>query len=287
MNAPEKFDFHCHSTVSDGLLPPAEVVQRAASNGVDLLALTDHDDVAGYAEARQAASGCGIELVSGVEVSIEWGGVSVHIVGLGIAVDSPPLLAGLSAIRNGRKTRAERMAKELEKLGLKDVLSHVLALSGNPNLVSRAHFARYLVDIGHCKDVPSVFKRYLVPGKPGYVDHRWATLTDALSWILAAGGIAVIAHPARDKFSHSKMSQLLDEFKALGGMAVEVLSGSHTPDDARHFAQLARKYELYASSGSDFHGPDESYMDLGKLPPLATDLQPVWLALNEHRSRAH
>ncbi len=276
---PANFDFHCHSIVSDGLLPPEVVARRAAANGVDLWALTDHDDLGGLTTARAAATEAGMGFVDGVEISIEWQGVPIHIVGLGFAADDPVLGAGLDELRNGRIERAKRMGAALAAIGIPDVYEGALCFVTNPSLVSRAHFARYLVSIGIARDVPGVFQHYLTPGKPGYVDHRWATLADAVGWIRGAGGVAVVAHPGRYKMSGGDMRKFLDDFKDLGGQGIEVTCGSHSPDHVLHFARLARSYALYASRGSDFHGPMESYVDLGKLPQLPEDLKPVWRLL--------
>jgi predicted metal-dependent phosphoesterase TrpH len=273
---PANFDFHCHSVVSDGLLPPEAVAGRAAGNGVDWWALTDHDDLGGLARARLAAAEAGMGFVDGVEISIEWRGVPIHIVGLGFDAADPALGAGLDELRSGRIERARRMGAALAAIGIPGVYEGALCFVTNPNLVSRAHFARYLVSIGIARDLPGVFQHYLTPGKPGYVDHRWATLSDAVGWIRGAGGVAVVAHPGRYKLSGGEMGKFLDEFKDLGGQGIEVTSGSHSPDQALHFARLARRYAFYASRGSDFHGPEESYADLGKLPHLPEDLKPVW-----------
>ncbi|MDR1994798.1 3',5'-nucleoside bisphosphate phosphatase [Azonexus sp.] len=276
---PVNFDFHCHSIVSDGLLPPEAVAQRAAANGVDLWALTDHDDLGGLAVARAAAAEVGIGFVNGVEISIEWKEIPIHIVGLGFDAADPVLGAGLDELRNGRIERAKRMGAALEAIGIPGVYEGALCFVTNPSLVSRAHFARYLVSIGIARDVPGVFQNYLSPGKPGYVDHRWATLADAVGWIHGAGGVAVVAHPGRYKMSGGDMRKFLDDFKDLGGQGIEVTCGSHSPDHMLHFARLARRYALHASRGSDFHGLIESYADLGKLPPLPEDLKPVWRLL--------
>lgn len=273
---PANFDFHCHSIVSDGLLPPQQVARRAADNGVDLWALTDHDDIGGLEEARAAADEAGMGFVTGVEISIEWNGVPIHIVGLGFDQRNATLVGGLDELRRGRVERARRMGDALAAIGIPGVYEGALCFVTNPSLISRAHFARYLVSIGMARDVPSVFLHYLSPGKPGYVDHRWATLEEAVTWINGAGGAAVVAHPARYKLSGAEMRGFLDDFKDLGGQGIEVTCGSHSPDHVMHFARLARHYGLHASRGSDFHGPDESYVDLGKLPPLPEDLKPVW-----------
>lgn len=277
---PANFDFHCHSIVSDGLLPPGEVARRAAANGVDYWALTDHDDIEGLPQARAAAEEAGMRWLSGVEISIEWRGLPIHIVGLGFDPDDAGLKGGLDDLRRGRIERAKRMGEALADIGIPGVYEGALRFVTNPDLISRAHFARYLVSIGIARDVPGVFQHYLTPGKPGYVDHRWATLADAVRWVSDAGGVAVVAHPGRYKLSGQDMRRFLDEFKDLGGQGVEVVSGSHSPDHVLHFARLARHYAFHASRGSDFHGPDESYVDLGRLPGLPEDLKPVWRLVN-------
>lgn len=273
---PTNFDFHSHSAVSDGFLPPGELALRAAGNGVDLWALTDHDALGGLAEAAATAREAGIGFVNGVEISIEWHGTPIHVVGLGFDAAHPVLGGGLEALRLGRLERAQRMSDALAAISIHGVLEGAMRYAGNPNLVSRAHFARYLVEIGIAKDVPGVFQHYLTPGKPGYVDHRWASLEDAVGWINAAGGVAVVAHPGRYKMSGGDMRRFLDDFKDMGGQGIEVTCGSHSPDHILHFARLARHYAFHASRGSDFHGPEESYVDLGKLPQLPDDLKPVW-----------
>ena len=269
-------DLHCHSSASDGLLPAADVARRAAGNGVEMLSLTDHDNLGGLADARQVAEETGVRFINGVEISIEWGGLQVHILGYNFDASDAVLNAGLESIRAGRLERARRMSLELEKIGITGSFEGALRYAENPTLVSRAHFARYLVEIGVCKDVRSVFESYIVPGRPGYVDHRWVTLADAVGWIVGAGGIASVAHPGRYKFSRPEMRSLLEEFKSLGGQAVEVISGSHSAENVALFTRLAREFGFMASCGSDFHGPGESYIDLGKIPPLPASLTPVW-----------
>jgi predicted metal-dependent phosphoesterase TrpH len=269
------WDFHCHSTVSDGLLSPTAVVRRAAGNGVALLALTDHDAVDGLSEAGGAAADAGLRLVPGVEVSIEWEEVPVHIVGLAIDPEDERLRVGLDGLRNGRIERARRMSADLERAGIADAFAGAMRLAKNPLLISRAHFARYLVEQGVCDDMKRVFDRFLVPGKPGYVAHRWATMAEAVGWIKGAGGVAVIAHPARYRIPAAAVRRLLGQFVDLGGDGIEVVCGGHTPDDVRHFAGLARAFGLAASRGSDFHGPAESVVDLGCMPPLPEGLTPI------------
>lgn len=273
---PANFDFHCHSAVSDGLLPPADVARRAAGNGVDLWALTDHDELGGLVEARAAADEAGMRFITGVEVSIEWSGIPIHVVGLGFEENHPALVGGLNALREGRVERAKRMGDALAAIGIPGVYEGAMGYVTNPSLISRAHFGRYLVSIGIARDLPGLFQHYLTPGKPGYVDHRWATVEETVGWIAEAGGVAVVAHPGRYKMSGAQMRRFLDEFKDVGGQGIEVTCGSHSPDHIMHFARLARHYAFHASRGSDFHGPGESYVDLGMLPPLPEDLKPVW-----------
>ena len=270
------YDLHCHSTASDGLLAPAALVRRAAGNGVDILALTDHDEIAGLAEARAQAAALNLRFVDGVEVSISWGGITIHVVGLNIDPANQQLQLGLQAIRQGRAERAKKMAADLERVGIPGSLEGAYAYVENPNLIGRTHFARFLAEKRYVSDVKSAFQHYLVSGKPGYVPHQWATLGDALACIKAGGGVAVVAHPGRYKLTRAEMRKFLAEFKDGGGAGVEVITSSHTPEQYLEYAILAREFGFLASRGSDFHGPGESRVDLGKLPDLAADLKPVW-----------
>ena len=278
---PLNADLHSHSTVSDGLLAPAAVVRRAAANGVELLALTDHDEVGGIAEARAAAADSSLQLVAGAEVSVSWGDDhTVHVVALGFDSDRGHLAESLARVRAGRDARARRMAEELDRVGIHGAYEGALRYAaGNPALIGRSHFARYIVELGHAKEVKAVFDWWLAKGKPGYVRHPWASMAEALGWIAASGGIAVLAHPGRYRLSRAEMEALLGEFEDLGGVGIEVLSGSHGDDQVRDFAQAARRYGFLASRGSDFHGPGESWVDLGRLPALPPDLLPVWTRL--------
>lgn len=277
---PLNADLHTHSTVSDGLLAPAELVVRAQGNGVELLALTDHDELGGLAEARTTADQIALRFVNGVEVSISWGDdQTVHIVGLGVDPANAMLLEGLQQVRSGRDSRAGRMAAELDKAGIHGAYEGALRHVGNPALISRSHFARYIVEQGHARDVKSVFEHWLAKGKPGYVEHAWATLEDALRWIVGAGGTAVIAHPGRYRLSQAERRELFAAFKDLGGRGIEVLSGVHKDDEVREFSRIAREFGFLASRGSDFHGPGESWIDLGRMPDLPEDLTPVWSQL--------
>ncbi|MDP4030603.1 MAG: 3',5'-nucleoside bisphosphate phosphatase [Gallionella sp.] len=275
------YDLHCHSNISDGTLTPAEVVARAAGRGVKVLALTDHDDMDGLDEARAAAAQHGMVFINGVEISVTWRTHTVHIVGLGIDPVYAPLVSGLLGVRSGRGARAEKMAEALAKAGIGGTLQGAYRYAENPNMIGRTHFARYLVEAGHCKDVRSVFGRYLANGKTGYVPHRWAVLADAVSWIRGSGGVAVLAHPGRymigrHSMGKKTMHELLSEFVACGGQAIEVVSGSHTPEQYAEFARYAGEFNLLCSCGSDFHGPDESWRDMGRLPDFPLGCKPVW-----------
>jgi predicted metal-dependent phosphoesterase TrpH len=272
-------DLHCHSVVSDGTLEPEALAARAKANGVELWSLTDHDELSGQRRARAAAAAVGLPYLTGTEISVSFAGTTVHIVGLGFDLDDAGLAAGLAATRGGREPRAREMAESLARVGIAGAYEGALKFAGNPELVSRTHFARFLVERGVCADTQEVFRRYLVEGKPGFVPHRWARLGDAVRWISDAGGLAVIAHPARYRLTPNEDYALFVEFKAHGGRGVEVVTGSHSAADAERYAKTAREFDLLASRGSDFHSPGESRVDLGGLPPLPADLAPVWEAL--------
>ena len=272
-------DLHCHSVISDGTLQPEALAERAKANGVELWALTDHDELAGQMRARDAAAAIGLPWLSGCEISVTFADITVHIVGLGFDIDNAALRDGLAATRGGRHERAMEMSDGLAKAGIRDAYQGALKYVGNPGLISRTHFARFLVESKVCPDTQSVFRKYLVEGKPGYVPHRWAALRDAVHWIVDAGGLAVIAHPARYRFTANEEYALFTEFIAHGGRGVEVVTGSHSPAEAVRYAETALEFDLLASRGSDFHSPEESHVDLGKLPALPAKLKPVWDAL--------
>ncbi|MCB1889567.1 MAG: PHP domain-containing protein [Rhodocyclaceae bacterium] len=269
-------DLHCHSTRSDGFLTPRAVVERAVANGVDLLALTDHDELGGIDEALAAAEGSGLKLLPGVEISVSFVGETIHVVGLDIDHREPTLVTALSQLRAGRAERAVRIGDELARRGIRGALAGARALAPNPELVSRAHFARFIVSTGLMPDVKTVFDHYLATGKPGYVVHQWAELEAAVGWIRGAGGLPVLAHPARYRLSSAQMENLLDRFQAAGGEGIEVVGGAHTPEEMMRFAQVARRRGLLASRASDFHGVEEIRVDLGGCNPLPQDLVPVW-----------
>ncbi len=278
-------DLHCHSAVSDGTLAPEQLAARAKANGVELWALTDHDEVGGQHQAMEAARDLGLPYLTGAEISVSFAGTTVHIVGLGFDPDDENLVNGLAATRGGRRERAQDMADGLAKVGIKNAFDGALRYVGNPDLISRTHFARHLVDSGVCRDTHEVFRKYLVEGKPGYVAHHWAALGDAVRWITEAHGIAVIAHPGRYKFTPTEEYALFSEFQAHGGRGVEVVTGSHSTADYVKYAATAQEFGLLASRGSDFHSPEESHTDLGRLPDLPGLLQPVWEALDARIQR--
>ncbi len=274
-------DLHCHSVISDGTLTPEELALRAHSNGVQLWSLTDHDEIGGQARAAHAAKALGMSYLSGTEISVSFAGHTVHIVGLGFDIHDARMQDGLRGTRGGRHARAQDMAAGLAKVGIRGSFEGALQYAGNPDLISRTHFARFLVETGVCKDTHEVFRRFLTEGKPGFVEHRWAQLKDAVHWIRDGGGMAVIAHPARYAFTPNEEYALFTDFKAHGGQAVEVVTGSHSAAEAVEYAGMAREFGLAASRGSDFHSPEESHTDLGALPWLPGDLNPVWELLQD------
>jgi predicted metal-dependent phosphoesterase TrpH len=271
-----RFDLHSHSTASDGLLAPSALIARAIEQRVDVLALTDHDDTDGLGEAQRAAQGSSLTLVNGVEISTTWRSHTVHLVGLHVDPANNALTAALAHVREGRDARAHRIAASLAQAGVPGAYEGARKYVTSDRLISRAHFARFLVEAGYGRSTQDVYKRYLGEGKPGYVAHAWAAIGDAVSWIHAAGGQAVLAHPARYRVTATGMRKLLGEFKDAGGDAIEVHSASHTFAQAEEFARHARVFAFLASAGSDYHGPGESWLELGAVAELPSWLEPVW-----------
>ena len=269
------YDLHSHSTVSDGSLSPEHLVARAIDQGVDVLALTDHDGTEGITAAQAAAQGTKLSLVTGVEISVTWGSSTIHILGLVVDHKNAPLQKGLEKIRDYRKERAVKIAERLEKSGISGAYEGASQYA-SPVMLGRVHFAKFLVDKGHAKNINDVFKRYLVRNKPGYVSGEWATLAQAVNWINGAGGQAVIAHPARYKMTATKLRRLITEFKELGGVGLEVVSGRQHPEEIKTLAKLANDFNLLASCGSDFHSPDNTWVELGRLPELPSSVNPIW-----------
>lgn len=285
MSAILNADLHCHSVVSDGTLTPEALAARARANGVELWALTDHDEIGGQQRALAAARDQGLPYLTGTEISITFAGQTVHVVGLGFDAGDERMKAGLQQTRGGRGERAREMSASLAAVGIQGAYEGALKFAGNPELISRTHFARFLVESGVCRETNEVFRKYLTEGKPGFVPHRWATLRDAVTWITQSGGVAVIAHPARYNFTPTEEYALFSEFKAHGGCAVEVVTGSHTSAEYVKYAETALEFGLAASRGSDFHSPDESHTDLGALPYLPGGLTPVWELLADRIQR--
>lgn len=271
-----RYDLHCHSTWSDGVLTPVDLVRRAASHGVEVLALTDHDEVGGLREARAAAADAGIGFVDGVEISVSYREETLHVLGFNVDAERPELVAALAGIRAGRDARARRISDSLQSAGIDDTYEDARALAGNEELISRAHFARVLVGRGVVRNTHDCFKSYLVPGKPGYVPHAWPAIDEGIAWIRESGGTAVLAHPGRYRFDADGMRELLGEFRDAGGVGVEIVTPAHSTAQYEEYATLARVLGLKGSVGSDFHSPDECLMDLGATPPLPAGVTPIW-----------
>ncbi|MCG6970902.1 MAG: PHP domain-containing protein [Gammaproteobacteria bacterium] len=273
------YDLHSHSTASDGSLRPKALLARAKSQNIDVLALTDHDNTAGLEEAEAAAGDLGVKLVPGVEISVTWNKTTVHVLGLGIRPQNDALQSGLRHLREFRNWRGEEISRRLAKAGIDGALDGAKQYASGA-LISRTHFAHFLVAQGHAKDLRDVFKKYLVHNKPGHVPGQWADLASAVGWIHEAGGIAVIAHPVRYKLSATRLRQLLGEFKECGGKGLEVVSSSHSLDECQAMAIQAKNFGFYATRGSDYHGPEHTWVELGKIPPLPAGCNPIWSQWN-------
>lgn len=269
------YDLHCHSIASDGSLSPENLIARAVEQGVDVLALTDHDGTEGVLQALQAAQETSLSVIPGVEISVTWGSYTVHIIGLNIDIDNAELAQGLKQIRVYRQQRAVKIAERLEKSGISGAYEGASQYA-SPVMLGRVHFAKFLVEAGHAKNISDVFKRYMVRNKPGYVSGQWASLEQAIQWINKAGGQAVIAHPGRYKMTVTKLKRLINEFKSLGGAGIEVVSGRQHPEEIKNLAKLANTFDLLASRGSDFHSPDNTWVELGRIPDLPKDVTPIW-----------
>jgi 3',5'-nucleoside bisphosphate phosphatase len=272
---PALIDLHCHSTVSDGVLTPEELVSYAAKQGVKVLGLTDHDDLGGLAIARRAAEQHGIGFIDGVEISATWKRQTLHIVGLKINPNDEALKTALGDVRIGRDERAQQIGDDLARVGVENAYEGAKAIA-NGSIITRSHFATFLVDNGYVSSVKSAFKRYLVKGKPGFIDHQWMSLEQAVNLIVGSGGVAVVAHPGRYDLGFINLHLLMHEFKTYGGEAIEVVTGSHQPPQYQHFAKIAKRFSFKASQGSDYHGPGRSYLEMGRLPDLPRGLVPVW-----------
>lgn len=271
-----KIDLHSHTYCSDGLLSPAELVERACAQKLNVLAITDHDSVAGLPEARRhiAEQQLPLQLINGVEISTSWETFEIHIVGLQVDAGSPLLLERLHSQQQRRIERATEMARRLEKAGVPGALPAVLEMA-NGAALTRAHFARYLVSIGKASSMNTVFKKYLARGKTGYVPNNWVAMAEAINWIHDAGGLAVLAHPLKYKLNSRWLKKLVIAFAEAGGDAMEVISPQQTPQQQRDLRELCREHKLKASVGSDFHQPT-AWNELGKNLYLTDDITPVW-----------
>jgi predicted metal-dependent phosphoesterase TrpH len=275
------YDLHCHSLASDGALSPTALVQRAQQNGVTALALTDHDTTAGLAEAQACATAIGLHFIPGIELSTNWENKCFHIVGLGIDPNYPPLAEATHNLQTTRLERAEQIALKLEKKQIFGAFEAVKEAAGE-GMITRTHFADFLLSQFHVSTQQEAFDRYLAKGKPAYVSTSWADLSQAVSWITEAGGVAVLAHPLRYKLTANWIRRLLTEFKKVGGQGIEVITSRMNPDEIRVATDYALRFDLVGSVGSDFHNATNPYVELGRLAPLPDKVKPVWdlLTLN-------
>jgi predicted metal-dependent phosphoesterase TrpH len=275
MNASSPVDLHLHSTASDGTLEPAALVAHVAGCGVRLMALTDHDTVAGIAGAAAAAGAQGVGFVAGVELSVAWRGRSIHVLGLALDPGHPVLVRGLERQQDVRELRAERIAARLDAAGAPGTLA-LAAIRAQGSLPTRTHFARALVALGAAADAGAAFERWLGRGKPGHVASDWPDLPEATAWIVAAGGKAVIAHPMRYTLSAGARRELCSEFAAAGGRGIEVVTGGGGQRDREQAVSLAVRCRLEGSVGSDFHDPAVPWNPPGRLAKLPGSVRPVW-----------
>ena len=273
------YDLHSHSTASDGTLSPSALLEKAHTSGVEVLALTDHDTLDGISEAQQVAAELDLELIPGVEISVTWKAMTIHVLGLNVDPGNQVLLSGLEGLLVTRDQRARQIGHKLAKAGIPAALEGARRYSGG-KVLSRTHFARFLIETGRAASMQDVFKNFLVKGKPGYVRGEWASMQQALGWILGAGGLPVIAHPARYRLTRSKLNTLVSEFRAAGGLGLEVVSGSHNRDETLHMAAVSRAHKLFASCGSDYHGPEKPWVELGRLRGFPDGCTPIWHADN-------
>lgn len=270
------YDLHSHTTASDGFLKPAELVARAVEQGVTVLAITDHDTVSGLAPARRAIeqNALPLRLINGVEISTAWQNSDIHIVGLNIDPENQTLTTLLAEQKQRREVRAQEIARRLESALIPDALEGARRIADGADL-TRAHFARYLVEIGKAGSVAKVFSKYLAKGKTGYVPPQWCSIADAVEAIQRAGGQAILAHPTRYELSAKWLKRLLADFKDVNGDGIEVALSQQTPDQRTQIAKHAIEYQLLASQGSDFHQPCP-WLELGRNLWLPAGLRPVW-----------
>jgi predicted metal-dependent phosphoesterase TrpH len=266
-------DLHCHTNLSDGSLPPKELIKLAIEREIDVLAITDHDNIDCYSEITFPNDD--ITLISGIEFSTTWNNIGVHIVGLNMDLNNAELLEGIRFQSVAREKRAQLIDDKLHQLGIKGSLEGAKRFSSGKQ-VGRPHFAQYLVEVGAVTNIQQAFKRYLGAGKAGDIKQQWASLGDVVSWIRGAGGVAVLAHPIKYKMTRTKLCRLLEDFIELGGEAMEVISGTQTVSDTQSMSRLCKQYNLLASRGSDFHALGQPWAALGMASELPDDCKPVW-----------
>ena len=270
-----KIDLHSHSYYSDGFLSPSAVVRMASKVGCDLFSLTDHDTTDGIVEAKLEADRLGLNLVDGVEISAFWRNSAIHILGLGIDIENDMLQTGLEFNQNLRNDRAKKIALGLWRSGIKDALEKTHMISGG-HMLTRTHFAQMLIQEGYCKDMKSVFRRYMTGRKPGSVGVEWKDFGEVIKWIQSAGGKALIAHPFRYRMTHSKIKKMLIDFKEANGDGFEVINSNSSNEEISLGDQWSEDYKLLASIGSDFHGWPNQRVQIGNLADLPNNSRAIW-----------
>ena len=271
----EQYDLHCHSTASDGALSPTELIERAHLQGVTTISLTDHDTTQGLDEALQAALRLNMRFINGIELSTTWENHCLHIVGLNINPDYALLKTGIRHLQTIRSERAQKIADKLARKRIPDAYAAVTAAAGR-GMITRSHFADFLLKQHHVSTQQEAFDRYLGQGKSAFVSTTWASLTDAVDWITQAGGVAVLAHPLRYKLTANWMNRLLTAFKDMGGQGIEVITGRSSPEEIILTGKYLARYDFYGSVGSDFHNPSNQWVELGRLKALPETIKPVW-----------
>lgn len=269
------YDLHTHTTASDGQLSPAALVIKAKTCGIDVLAITDHDTTAGISQAVDEADRQNINLLAGVELSVSWTDKNFHIVGLNIDPDNSALKKSLKTTKDLREQRAKEIGKRLDKHGVSNAYHEARELAGI-HTITRSHFARVLVKQGFAKDCNEVFKKYLIHNKPGYVKTDWIDMETGIKLINESGGLAILAHPMRYNITASWLRRFLASFREAGGSGIEVVTGNSNADEIRTVASYATRFELTGSAGSDFHGFDNTWFQLGQLAPMPESVTPVW-----------
>lgn len=271
----KRYDLHCHSNKSDGILSPEALVSRAKTNQVDVLALTDHDTISGIARARAQAEKEDLTLINGIEFSCHWLGRNIHIVGLAFDCDHPRLVHSIDWQENARRERAEEIGQRLAKVGFDAMLEKASKIAAGA-AIGRPHFAKAMVESGYVSSIDQAFKRFLGAGKVGDVKQHWPEIGDVVETIIDAGGVAVLAHPMKYKITRTKLRQLIEDFCEVGGGAIEIISGAQKPQETSDMVRLAERYELLSSCGSDFHAPGMSWAELGQIAVMPKLANPVW-----------